>query len=227
MSINTSRITRSFSPNEVQDLGTAFGTVDQIFDFHQGVSPQDLPRLLRIGTDSRRFVQEIKIAADDFPWLLPGFLPKPDFDAEFDLYFQLVDMEAYLESLLSRTHQTRLIAGHHLMRDSLDIYGSMQHAVRRGVSGVTPYLSAAEARFNYPGNSSTDSESGGGPTADQGGDPPAGPSNGSSSGNGNDSPTSPNSTPTSGGGTSDPNQSGGGTGADADPNNPMGSGQGS
>ena len=153
MSLNTSRIDRSFSPNEVTDLSTAFSSVEQIFDFHQGVSPQDFTRMLKVGTNSRRFVQEVKTTVDDFPWLLPGFITKPQFDAGYELFFQLDDMEAYLESLISRVQSTKIIAGHHLMRDSLDVYAQAQHAVHRGVSGVAPYLTSMEVRFAGNGNS--------------------------------------------------------------------------
>lgn len=204
MSLNTARITRNFSTTETQDIATAFATVDTIFDFHQGVSPQDIPRLLRLGTNNMRFVGEVKTGADDMPWLLPGFLDKADFDAEYDLYYQLENLESYLESLSSRVHQTKLIVGHHVMRDSLDIYGSMQHAVRRGVSGVLPYLKAAEVRFEGQGNN--------GSAAEDENNPPTEPTGGSvSGGNGNPS------VPVSGGNNPDA--------APSDPN--MGSNQGS
>ncbi len=192
MSLNTSRIERSFSTTEVQDLTTAFGAVEQVFDFHQGASPQDMVRMLRVGTNNRRFVQEIKIAIDDYDWLLPGYVTKQQFDLGYELWFQLDDMEAYLESLLNRVTQTKLIAGHHLMRDSLDVYGNMQQAVHRGVSGVVPYLISAERRFELNGpptanqdgeaeNPSTQSDNDPAPTAAQ--DQGNGPSD--------DSPNSP------------------------------------
>ncbi len=209
MSLNTSRINRSFTPTEVTDLSMAFATVDQIFDFHQGASPLDISRMLRIGTENLRFVREIKVAVDDFPIFLPGFLPQANYDAGFELYFQLSDLEAYLKSLLTRTNQTRLIAGHHLMRDSLDIYGNMQHANRRGISGVAPYLAAAEIRFESQGSSRADNGGGTSPAADNGGTPPVGPANGPTANGGSNPPTSPNPTPT--GGSGNPTQDGGGT----------------
>ena len=193
MSVNISRLDRSFSQTEVQDITTAFQSVDTIFDFHQGVSPADSPRMLRIGTNNRRFVQEVRMAVDDFPWLLPGFVTQGSFNNGFDLWFQLDDMEAYLESLLNRVSQTKLVTGHHLMRDCLDIYSSMQHAVHRGVSGVVPYLASAERRFENLGGSSSYN------------DDPTGPADGGSA------PTDATNGPNGGGqGSSDP-QGGSGT----------------
>lgn len=200
MSINTTRIDRSFSTTEVQDLATAFGAVDTIFDFHQGISPSELNRLLRIGTDNRRFVQEMKIATDDLPWILPGYVDKPDYDTGYEVWFQLESLEAYLSSLLGRVQQTKLIAGHHLMRDSLDSYGNLQAAVHRGISGALPYLNAAEKRFDGQGGSATPDNVADNPVTGQadnqgtpqgGSDPTTAPNQGTPQG-GNDPTTTPN-----------------------------------
>ena len=183
MSINTSRVDRSFSTTEIQDLTTAFQSVDTIFDFHRGVSPADASRMLRIGTNNRLFVQEVKTAANDFPWVLPGYISSPQLDAGYDLWFQLDSMEAYLESLLSRVSQTKLVVGNHLMHDCLDIYGNMQKAVGRGVSGVITYLNAAERRFENNGGSPQEDDGPGGPGAGSGGSDGPNSSGGSGSGN--------------------------------------------
>lgn len=187
MSTNAGRVNRQFSPNELQDIGTALNLLEQSFPFFRGINPRDQRRLLRIGTSNQEFVQSIKLAVDNLN-ILPGYLSIAQFENEYTLYFQLDAMIASLKGYLEKLHQTQLAAAHHLMNDCLDVYRTMEAAVGRGIAEVVPFYDEASKRFDGQGRSSSDqgNEPDGSPSEDSDTppvlDPPVGPVNGGSSG---------------------------------------------
>ncbi len=187
MSTNASRVNRQFTTNELQDIDTALDLLEQSFPFFRGLSPRDLTRQLRIGTSNQEFVQAIKLAVDNLN-ILPGYLSTSEFENEFQLYFQLDALIASLKGILEKLIHTQIVAGNHLMNDSLDVYHTMEAAVRRGIADVVPFYKDAQKRFDGQGRVSSDQEDeSGSPASDNQDappvlDPPMGPVNGGGSG---------------------------------------------
>ncbi len=146
--MNTTRIPKSFSQTELQSLYQVIGTIEGIFDFHQGVSPREMPRMLRIGPHNLHFIANMQLAVREFPWLIPGYLPNDALDEGIKLYQQIEVLEAQLKALISKVKDTMLVAGHHLVRDSLDMYQNLKKAVQRGVSGAEAYFDRVKWRFD-------------------------------------------------------------------------------
>ncbi len=149
--MNTTRIPNSFSQTDLQSLYQVIGTIEGIFDFQQGVSPKEMPRLLRIGPHNLHFIGNMQLAAREFPWLIPGYLPNDALDEGLKLYQQIEVVEAQLKALISKVRDTMLVAGHHLVRDSLDMYQNLKKAVQRGVSGAKAYFDRVKWRFDRGG----------------------------------------------------------------------------
>ncbi len=146
--MNTKRISKNFSQSEIQSLYQVIGTIEGIFDFDQGVSPKEMPRMLRIGPHNLHFIGNMQHAVREFPWLTPGYLPNDALDEGLKLYQQIEVLEAQLKALISKVRDTMLVAGHHLVRDSLDMYQNLKKAVQRGVSGAKAYFDRVKWRFD-------------------------------------------------------------------------------
>lgn len=83
----------SLSPAEVADLKNHLSLMRRHLPFAVGLSLDERTNIPTISRTNKLFVEDIVDAVDAFPELLPGFLPEADWDAVWELYQQMEDLE--------------------------------------------------------------------------------------------------------------------------------------
>lgn len=148
----------SLTDGEVADLKNHLSLMRHQLPFAVGLSLDERTNIPTISRTNKLFVEDIVDAVDAFPELLPGFIPETDWDAVWELYQQMEDLEVEANQLVDMFRHTKILAGAKIYKDAREVYQLLKVAYKRGMPGVGPFYERATRRFEgqrLSGNSTT------------------------------------------------------------------------
>lgn len=129
------------------DLKNHLDTVKKKLGFAVGLSLEERQNLSTISRGNKLFVEDIADAVEAHPALLPGYISQGDWEAAWNLYNQMEELEMSAKDLTQRLRHTKIMAGALLYKDARSVYQNLQEAYHRGMPGVEPYFHRTTKRF--------------------------------------------------------------------------------
>nr|VFJ66852.1 MAG: hypothetical protein BECKFW1821C_GA0114237_101084 [Candidatus Kentron sp. FW] len=131
-------------------IKAAIGTILQKMPFLINLTVQERKSIAKAGLDSVSFIQNALAAAEDHPDILPKSSSTPEFKNDVELFTQLTELGALIDSLASQVDDTRLAVGGEAMREGTQVYDYVKTAAKT-TPGLKPIADQLAERFKKAG----------------------------------------------------------------------------
>lgn len=139
-------IDATLSPEDIQAIKAAVGTIVQKLPFLVNLTPQERKSLFKAGPDSISFLQNAMNAAEDHPDILPRSFSTPAFKNDVELFTAMTDIGTVIASLASEVDDTRIAVGGEAMQEASQVYTYVKAAAKT-TPGLKPVAEQLGERF--------------------------------------------------------------------------------
>nr|VFK06267.1 MAG: hypothetical protein BECKLPF1236A_GA0070988_1000215 [Candidatus Kentron sp. LPFa]VFK23576.1 MAG: hypothetical protein BECKLPF1236C_GA0070990_1000628 [Candidatus Kentron sp. LPFa] len=139
-------IDATLSPADMKAIKAAIDTILRKMSFLITLTVQERKSTVKAGPDSVSFIQNALTAAEDHPDILPRSFSTPEFERDVELFTQLTELGALIDSLASEVDDTRLAVGGEAMREGSQVYEYVKTAAKT-TPGLKPVADQLAERF--------------------------------------------------------------------------------
>jgi hypothetical protein len=135
-------VSATLAPEAKAEVIAKIAEIRKRLDFLKSLSPEEIQALVKVGNGFSPFLEKAHRVVNDHPDIMPKLFDLTEFNADYQLFKDLVDIGEQLKALSEGVQNTLLAAGSDAMMGALEIYA----AIKSG-SAKLPGLKVSEAEM--------------------------------------------------------------------------------
>lgn len=149
--LTKNRLDVTLSSTDVDEIKTAFRTINSNLPFLIGLTKKERMNLPKINVSNKIFVEDVLNAAKNNSHMLPAILTHDGIQKDLELFESLDELVNEAQKLAEQLSDTAMLAGSESLVGALTLYRFFGASAKSGVPGADAVFDKLKERFTNQG----------------------------------------------------------------------------